>query len=290
MDASKFGWRAPSDACLDEIARRWPHDVQVVVDACQMRITRERLNTLLGKGFMVLITGSKFFTGPPFSGALLVPKRLSARLSGLWRVPEGLGSYTSQYDWPPGWALGASLPAKPNIGQWLRWEAALEEMRLYFSVPGSARDHVLAGLAGGIERLIAASPQLALLPLGIGGNDTRATIFSFIPHRHNIPLSPEETSRLYRALGHDLSDFMPADFTQTESARQAAMAPCQIGQPVALPDNRAALRIGLSARIVRNCWSAHPATLSSRVAAVISNAATVVQKLNVAIANIDKLA
>lgn len=37
MDSSKLGWRAPSAACLDEIARRWPRKVQVAVDACQAR-------------------------------------------------------------------------------------------------------------------------------------------------------------------------------------------------------------------------------------------------------------
>src|SRR5262249_44517882 len=40
MDASKLGWRAPSQACLDEIGRRWPEEVLVVVDACQMRLGR----------------------------------------------------------------------------------------------------------------------------------------------------------------------------------------------------------------------------------------------------------
>ena len=43
MDSSKLGWRAPSDQCLDEIATRWPDRVQVVVDACQMRLGRPRL-------------------------------------------------------------------------------------------------------------------------------------------------------------------------------------------------------------------------------------------------------
>ena len=78
MDSSKFGWRAPSERCLDEIAARWPVQVQVVVDACQMRLGRARLRKYLDRGYMVLITGSKFFTGPPFSGALLVPSALAA--------------------------------------------------------------------------------------------------------------------------------------------------------------------------------------------------------------------
>ena len=81
MDASKLGWRAPSRACLDEIARRWPRKVLVVVDACQMRLRRGRLRRYLDRGYMVLITGSKFFGGPAFSGALLVPSVLSLRSS-----------------------------------------------------------------------------------------------------------------------------------------------------------------------------------------------------------------
>jgi hypothetical protein len=36
MDSSKLGWRAPSDQCFDEISMRWPNQVQIVVDACQM--------------------------------------------------------------------------------------------------------------------------------------------------------------------------------------------------------------------------------------------------------------
>ena len=35
-----------ASACLDEIARRWPGKVQVVVDACQMRLGRGRLRRL----------------------------------------------------------------------------------------------------------------------------------------------------------------------------------------------------------------------------------------------------
>ena len=73
MDSSKLGWRAPSEQCLDEIRRRWPGRVQIVVDACQMRLGRPRLRNYLDRGCIVIVTGSKFFTGPPFSGALLVP-------------------------------------------------------------------------------------------------------------------------------------------------------------------------------------------------------------------------
>src|SRR6202035_6168835 len=99
MDSSKFGWRAPSDQCLDEIAARWPGQVQIVVDACQMRLGRARLRKYLDRGFLVLITGSKFFTGPPLSGALLVPEALWGRVAQMADVPVGLAGYTARGDW-----------------------------------------------------------------------------------------------------------------------------------------------------------------------------------------------
>ncbi len=128
MDSSKLGWRAPGDACLDEIARQWPGRVQIVVDACQLRLGRQRMRTYLDRGYMVLVTGSKYFGGPAFSGALLVPTGLSRLLDGA-KLPPGLLDYTSRGDWPKDWsALRARFPGRLNFGQWLRWEAALEEM------------------------------------------------------------------------------------------------------------------------------------------------------------------
>ena len=35
MDCSKLGWRTPSATALQDIARRWPDQVQIVIDACQ---------------------------------------------------------------------------------------------------------------------------------------------------------------------------------------------------------------------------------------------------------------
>jgi hypothetical protein len=285
MDASKFGWRAPGDACLAEIARRWPDDVQVVIDACQMRLPRERLNGLIDQGFIVLITGSKFFTGPAFSGALLIPRTLTAQFSRLRQIPADLAAYTSRYDWPAAWALRASLEAKGHIGQWLRWEAALEEMRLYFAVPDGFRNDVQASLAGSIERLLMASPHLRLLPLGLGENSKGATIFSFQPHRQNVPLPLEKVAALYRAMRCDLSGIIQHESTE----REILAMPCQIGQPVALPDNGAALRLSLSGRIVRDCWSPRSKTASLRVASFIAGTAKVIRKLDLAIADIDRI-
>jgi len=50
-----------------------PLGAEVVVDACQARITPRAGQAYLRRGWPVLVTGSKFFQGPAFSGAVLVP-------------------------------------------------------------------------------------------------------------------------------------------------------------------------------------------------------------------------
>ena len=90
MDSSKLGWRALSEQCLDEIRRCGSDRVQVVVDACQMRLGRPRLRKYLDRGCMVIVTGSKFFTGPPFSVALLVPAGFAGALGAVSRTAQGL--------------------------------------------------------------------------------------------------------------------------------------------------------------------------------------------------------
>src|SRR5258708_38341645 len=104
----------------------WPDQVQVVVDACQMGLGRVRLQKYLERGYLVIVTGSKFFTGPPFSGALLVPASLSKGLDGVTEGASGLSEYSRCRDWPKHWQkLRALFPGGTNFGQWLPWESAL---------------------------------------------------------------------------------------------------------------------------------------------------------------------
>src|SRR6185312_12919875 len=100
MDSSKFGLRSPSEDCLRWIADSADDKIMIVIDACQARLGRGRVRWYLERGFPVLLTGSKFFTGAPFSGALLVPRDLVERCAAIAEVPDGLGAYTGRYDWP----------------------------------------------------------------------------------------------------------------------------------------------------------------------------------------------
>ena len=56
----------------------------------------------LDRGFMVLVTGSKYFTGPPFCGALLVRRLLAADRCDRLDL-AGLAAYNSASDWPRDW-------------------------------------------------------------------------------------------------------------------------------------------------------------------------------------------
>ena len=52
----------------------------IVVDACQGRFDKSMLQNLIGNNAITLFTGSKFFRGPPFSGAVIVPPEMMAKL------------------------------------------------------------------------------------------------------------------------------------------------------------------------------------------------------------------
>ena len=112
----------------------------MVVDACQGRFKREMLNDLDKSNAITLITGSKFYRGPPFSGAVIVPgsimeelKRNSQNNDKDWKddsvVPTGLNSFFGINEIPrelPDWR--ESLFDNQNPALAIRWAAALAEI------------------------------------------------------------------------------------------------------------------------------------------------------------------
>ncbi|MCK1722736.1 hypothetical protein [Bradyrhizobium sp. 141] len=286
MDCSKLGWRAPSAACLDEIARRWPRKVQIVVDACQARLGRRRLRSYLDRGYMVLMTGSKFFGGPAFSGALLVPKGLSRSLDRVEGIAPGIFDYAGRCDWPMGWtALRSRFDRRPNFGQWLRWEAALAEIGSYYAVPGAFRAKVLAELAAGIDSMIALSPSLRSVPAttrtaSVDDEEfAQTTIFPFMLLRGGKPASTAETSAIHRAMARDMNE----EISGSAADRQVAAQRCLIGQPVRLERQdeapQAVLRLCVGARLVTETWSPDAAQAQRNVQHVLDRIAHVLVKI-----------
>ncbi|MGJ5178058.1 hypothetical protein ACQR16_08175 [Bradyrhizobium oligotrophicum] len=258
MDSSKLGWRAPDMACLDEVARRWPGRVRIVVDACQMRLGVGRLRDHLDRGHLVLMSGSKFFGGPAFSGALLVPRAVASAVRSGRPVAPGLFDYVNRSDWPLAWTdLRARSAPRANIGQWLRWEAALEEIAAYHAVPAAFRRMAIRQLGEVIESLLLLSPVLRPIATRTTGDDGGgefgfSTIFPFALQRDGRLLDLGETQAVHRALQHDLGSRF--------SGRTAAIAArqCLIGQPVRIDRDgeapTAALRLCIGARQVTDAW------------------------------------
>ena len=283
MDSSKLGWRAPGEMCLREIARRWPGRVQVAVDACQMRLGHTRMRAYLNRGYMVLISGSKYLGGPAFSGALLVPVGLAAMLDRPATIPSGFLDYASRSDWPKGWsALRARFPSRLHFGQWLRWEAALDEMGAYYRLPAAFRARATRELSAGFASLIALSPSLRPVEpmmLYIDEEFAVPTILPFTINTGNGPISAAGVRKLHRALMQDLRESIAG----SAADREVAASRCLIGQPVSFQTRAgqsiAALRLCVGARHVIDAWSYDPALVEQNLVRELDRAAQVVAKI-----------
>lgn len=256
LDLSKTGLLAPSMTLLRQLRDRFTSALDIVVDACQLRIAPARIRAYLELDAVVQITGSKFLTGPPFAGAALVPPGIAARLAG-GRLPAGLDAYSSRGDWPSGARAARRLPQGANYGLLLRWRAALAEARAFAAVDEDRKVSVIARFGEVVANAISRYPILELQhvspPARDGdGWDCLRSIFAFsvrAPGSDDRMIDPAEARHLYHWLNTDCS----ALFEGAERKRIAARI-CHIGQPVALPDGKGAqigwLRVSAGARLV----------------------------------------
>ena len=179
---SKTGLIAPTEI---------PAGFDVIVDACQARIDAASVVAYLRRGWPVAVTGSKFFGGPAFSGALLFP------LACLASSPHsGLA-----------WSAEAHRDAD-DLGMILRWIAALETIETLGLRAGDIAG-VLRGLASAVERALRDIP--ALVPIdglqarGAGWADA-PSIFTFAVRDPAAPrrfLPAAELRLLYEQLARD---------------------------------------------------------------------------------------
>lgn len=232
-DVSKTGMIAPSLACAANLKQQ--HGIEVLVDACQFRMSTATLRGYLEHGFMVALTGSKFLSGPPFSGALLLPGRQSSL------------------------ALGASVwPVAAQAGVLLRWEAALHELRAYAGIPHATVINILEQFFQVIHSRLEQEPAFAILSVPVLSRgpqahlqwDSRQTLYPFLL-KHPVSgrwLNRDETQRVYQLAQQDGSVEQDHD--------RGILKPMRVllGQPVAcgIKDDVAvsALRLSVSANMV----------------------------------------
>ncbi|MDE2318165.1 MAG: hypothetical protein KGK02_00530 [Rhodospirillales bacterium] len=257
LDLSKTGLLAPSPAFLARLRELYGDAFDIVLDACQVRLSPASVQSYLALGATVLVTGSKFFTGPPFAGAALLPEAVAARLrTGM--LPRGLAAYFNRAEFPVDAPAARGLPEGGNYGLALRWHAALAEMRALLRVKPGRRVEILCGFAKAVERGIAATPGLALLPApAVFRNEADEpwerlpSIFTFslcAPYALDRCLTPVEARQVYVWLNTDLSPWLP------EQPGIAARI-CHIGQPVPLAQplgegQMGALRVSAGARLI----------------------------------------
>ncbi|QIB64710.1 hypothetical protein [Kineobactrum salinum] len=105
---SKTGLSGPSLTVVDKLVALAPDRVDVVVDACQMRIDFHELGALVRRGWMVQLSGSKALTGPAFSGAILVPLSMRERIDGVKALMQPGAGYSE--DWSRWWSAQMTLP------------------------------------------------------------------------------------------------------------------------------------------------------------------------------------
>ena len=256
LDLSKTGLLAPTLRCLRDLRDTHGDAFDLVVDACQLRIAPGRVRDYLDLDAVVQITGSKFLTGPPFSGAALLPAAIAARL-GRGRLPSGLDAYFGRGEWPATSRAAASLPATANYGLALRWQAALAEHRAISHVADAEKRAILTRFADTVAAAAATHGVITLLPspplLRDGDSwDRLRSIFAFAvrdPDDRTRHLDPTTARYLYHWLNADCS---PA-FERDED-RQLAATICHIGQPVSLPDESGRpagwLRVSAGARLI----------------------------------------
>lgn len=152
VHGSKSGLTLPVLADVERLASAFGDAVTIVVDACQLRIAPAAVRRYLALGCVVLMTGSKFAGGPPFSGFALVPGAVRDRALPL---PAGFRRVATRAELPADWPGAHMLPASGNFGLLLRLQAAMIEIDRFSALPTPQVDHIAARFGHHVDRMIA---------------------------------------------------------------------------------------------------------------------------------------
>jgi hypothetical protein len=295
VEGSKTGIRAPLPEQVDQWEARYGATLDVVVDAAQMRIDQPTVAAHLAAGRMIIVTGSKLFGGPPFSGAVLLPPALADRVRVVPPTVTGLADYLAEADVPPGLA-GLRCVARPgvNLGLLARWAAALAEMRSFHSASWEIRDEVLRRLAAGMRGTLDAADHVGIVesPYSrIPVQDHRGlrdlpTIFTFVVRGPGGVLLDMDQAKVAQALlGRDLTSAL----ADVPGAHQVKARSFHVGQPVRVWRENGrwigALRLAIGAPTVSQVVFDHTrgATWIDRIALELSDVRDALDKLRLVV-------
>lgn len=272
MDAQMPRSRGSSHAASESLA---------VIDACQGRFSLEELHSWLEEGSdaVVLITGSKFYQGPPFAGAVIVPPRVAALLREspapspreMYDAQLGLGAFLSTRELPEAlkhW--GQDLSERNNVGLALRWEASLAGVEALADVADDERSAAVERWAAATSAMVQEEPLLDAWC--VNRSIVSIRVAKAVPKEEKSGSeewrSMEELRHLYRWMSLDVSAAVAP-----EDAAPAATR-CFIGQPVDVAESHAIVRIALGAdALAAFCKEDEGAVLAEDRAAVAKLAA-----------------
>ena len=266
MDQSKLGYQSPTDKCIKKLNNLTNLSLQIIVDGSQLRLDPKDIQNYLSKGYIVTITGSKFFTGPPYCGALILPESVNKLIHSVKnKLPKGLTEYYNHSDWPTTWLCSSQLSSGFNYGSYMRWNAAIVEMDRYYKTPVLYRNMGIEMFCNFVEDSIKDANFLE----PIYGNETKTnsynskefgirnirTIFPFFILKNKEALAVDHVKKLYTLLNSDFSNQF--EDSSIEIIRLAAQK-CHIGQAVNVKYSNevesAVLRISLGARFISESW------------------------------------
>lgn len=293
MDQSKLGYTAPGPENQARLEKEFGNDILLMVDNSQLRMDQEDIRSYIDRNYLMTLTGSKYFTGPPFCGALIIPDKYGRVWKKINRpLPSGLEKYFCKNE-SPDWKMCASLPSSFNLGLYMRWYSSITEISRYFQTPISLRYLGIEMFCDHVAKSIEQSPYLDPLETlpsreSMNGNHSlkdRRTIFPFFIRDGEKVMSFEETTMLYRLLNKNLEE----DYDILPEGRVAAKA-CHIGQPVKAvhPDGSAGavVRISLGARVISESWKDHDVSIYfQKIGEQMSQVDTIIRKIEFLVEN-----
>jgi hypothetical protein len=294
--SSKTGLNAPSIETVDELVSYSRQHVDVVVDACQVRNSMTFLGKLVSKGWMLQITGSKFLTGPPFSGALVMPTTYRTRISGIVQRLAYAHGVTRRENWSQWWFERIPSPkALPPVsfGPVFRWLPALMEAHLLKLIPRSTRIKMASDFRQALIKRIQRSSYLELIEpsthniYSAENNDLeQLSIFSFrvkgkLDKDKLSLLNEKECRTLFTLLNMNITSKLNGLSTRDKML----VSHCyHVGQPVNLMTSTGEvtiLRFALGARFYNIVGHSGTDHFRSALESQIIDAATAIDKLEV---------
>jgi len=240
---SKTGIHAPTLDTVSQLKQQYGIDqLSIIVDAAQGRFSRTGMSQLVANNSMAIITGSKFFGGPGFCGAVIIPKCYLNLLKSETTLPNGFDKFFCADMFPTDWT-GPRKAANPttNLGVLLRWRASLTEIIRYYHTPSTLRYEVMHSFRKLAPIALNKSKYISMI-----GEDesekyqeerllqSNTTVFFFTLGKDRL-FTKTELYDVFRWLNYNLFDAL--DHLPLVQ-RKGLEYKFQIGQPVTLMKNK----------------------------------------------------